>query len=165
MGIVIDAHSDILCDIQHRRMYGEKQVLENYWVPRMRKGGIDVRVTAIFTDPQYLPELALRKGLDIIATLYTELDESPGSVLCRNYYDIIKTKEENKIGLLLGMEGAEPLGSDIQLLRIFYTLGLRVLGFTHAKRTYLADGSFLTPKKKPWQEILSSSSLKTNRRS
>jgi len=128
-------------------MYGEKQVLENYWVPKMKKGGIDIRIVAIFSDSQYLPELALRKGLDIIATLYTEMDESPGSVLCRNYYDIIKTKEGNKAGLILGMEGSEPLGADVQLLRIFYTLGLRVLGFTHARRTYLADGSFLSPKK------------------
>ncbi len=147
MGIVIDAHSDILCDIQPRGLYGEKQVLENYWVPKMRKGGINARIVAIFSDSQYLPELALRKGLDLIATLYTELDESPGSVLCRNYYDIIKAKEENKIGFILGMEGAEPLGADVQLLRIFYTLGLRVLGFTHALRTYLADSSFLTPRK------------------
>jgi membrane dipeptidase len=147
MGIVIDAHSDILCDIQHRRLHGEKQVLKNLWVPKMRKGGIDIRIVAIYSSSQYLPELALRKGLDIIATLYTELDEYPDSVLCRNYYDIIKAKEENKAGFILGMEGAEPLGADIQLLRIFYTLGLRVLGFTHALRTYLADGSFLTPRK------------------
>jgi membrane dipeptidase len=147
MGIVIDAHSDILCDIYPRRQCGEKQVLKNYWVPRMRKSGIDTRVVAVFNDSQFLPELALRKGLDIISTLYSELDESPETVLCKSYYDIIKAKEENKIGLILGMEGAEPLGADVQLLRIFYTLGLRVLGFTHALRTYLADGSFLTPRK------------------
>ena len=45
------------------------------------------------------------------------------------------------------MEGAEPLGSDLGLLRIFYRLGVRVLGVTHAARNYAADGAFLVPKR------------------
>ncbi|UCC38571.1 MAG: dipeptidase [Candidatus Aminicenantes bacterium] len=147
MAIVFDAHSDILNDIHPRRLLGEKEVIEKFWAPKMRKGKIDIRVVAIYSDIQYLPELALRRGLDLIATLYEEIEESPSSMLCTTYADIKKAKDTGKIGFVLGMEGAEPLGSDIQVLRIFYKLGLRVLGLTHALRTYLADGSFLSPKK------------------
>jgi membrane dipeptidase len=147
MAIVVDAHSDILTDIYPRRILGERQVLERHWIPKMRKGGIDIRVVALYTDAQYLPELALRRALDLIATLYEEIDECSGAMLCRTYEDILRAKREEKIGFIIDMEGAEPLGSDLQLLRIFYALGLRVLGFTHALRTYLADGAFLYPKK------------------
>jgi len=147
MAIVFDAHSDILNDIHPRRILGEREVLEKFWVPKMRKGNIDIRVVAIYSDVQYIPELALRRGLDLIATFYEEIEESSSSVLCTTYDDIKKAKERGKIGFILGMEGAEPLGSDIQLLRIFYKLGLRVLGLTHALRTYLADGAFLSTKK------------------
>jgi membrane dipeptidase len=147
MGIVVDGHSDILLDIHPRRTLGENQVLEKYWVPKMKKGKIDLRVLALYSDSQYLPELALRRALDLISTLYDEIDESPNSVLCKTYDDIIQAKKENKIGFILSMEGAEPLGSDVQLLRIFYILGLRLLGLTHALRTYLADGAFLSPRK------------------
>ncbi|MFC2164162.1 dipeptidase [Acidobacteriota bacterium] len=142
MSIVIDGHSDLLNDIFPRRTLGEREILEKYWVPKMRKGGIDTRVVAIYSDPRYLPELALRRALDQIAILYEEIEESPSSVLCTTADEIIRAKKEGKVGFILGMEGAEPLGSDIQLLRIFYKLGLRVLGFTHALRTYLADGAF-----------------------
>lgn len=147
MSITIDAHSDILNDIHPRRLLGEKAVLEKHWVPKMRKGRIDIRVVAIYTEPPLLPELALRRGLDLVASLYEDIAESPSCILCRTYGDIQKAKEAGKVGLILGMEGAEPLGTDIQLLRIFYELGLRVLGFTHALRTYLADGAFFSTRK------------------
>jgi membrane dipeptidase len=147
MPITIDAHSDILNDIHPRRLLGEKAVLERDWVPKMRKGGIDIRVVAIYTEPPLLPELALRRGLDLVASLYEDIAGSPSCLLCRTYGDIQRAKEAGKIGLILGMEGAEPLGMDIQLLRIFYELGLRVLGLTHALRTYLADGAFFSVRK------------------
>jgi len=147
MGIVVDAHSDILQDIHSRRALGDKQTLETYWVPKMKQGQVDVRVVAIYSDPQYLPELALRRSLDLVATLYEEVRESPSSALCTTYNDIRKAREEGKVAFLIGMEGAEPLGSDIQLLQIFYFLGLRILGLTHALRTYLADGASLSFKK------------------
>jgi membrane dipeptidase len=147
MAVVFDAHSDILNDIHPRRLLGEKAVLEKHWVPKMKAGGIDIRVVAIYTEPPLLPELALRRGLDLIASLYEDISESPSAALCRTYGDIERAKEAGKVGLILGMEGAEPLGTDIQLLRIFYELGLRVLGLTHALRTYLADGAFFSARK------------------
>jgi len=147
MAIVFDAHSDILNDIHPRRILGEKEILEKFWVPKMRKGEIDIRVVAVYSDIQYLPELALRRALDLIATLQEEIEESPSSIICTTYNDIRKAKERGKIGFIIGMEGAEPLGLDIQLLRIFYNLGLRVLGLTHTLRNYLADGALLYPRK------------------
>ena len=147
MPITIDAHSDILNDIHPRRLLGEKGVLEKHWVPKMREGRIDIRVVAIYTEPPLLPELALRHGLDLVASLYEDIAESPSCVQCRTYGDIERAKQAGKIGLILGLEGAEPLGADIQLLRIFYELGLRVLGLTHALRTFLADGAYFSTRK------------------
>jgi len=147
MAVVVDAHSDLLNDVHSRRQAGEREVLESYWVPKMKHGQIDARVLAIYNDSQYLPELALRRSLDLIATLDEEIEESPSSVFCTNCAEIRRAKNEGKVAFLLGMEGAEPLGSDIQLLRIFYNLGLRVLGLTHALRTAAADGAFFSPKR------------------
>ena len=146
MKITIDGHSDMLNDIYPRLLLGEKHVLKDYWLPKMRKGKIDTRVVALYSDAQYLPELALRRSLDLIAALYRELEATQAAILCQSAEEIITAKKENKIGFILGMEGAEPLGMDSNLLNIFYMLGLRVLGLTHSLRTYLADGSFLTTK-------------------
>jgi membrane dipeptidase len=147
MAIVVDAHSDILSDILGRRAAGQTEVLNSTWLPAMDSGGIDVRVMALYSSPQYLPELALRRALDEIAALYAELDESPRAALCTTHAEILQAAREGKKGFILGMEGAEPLGSDLGLLRIFYALGVRVLGIAHAQRNYAADGAFLVPKR------------------
>ena len=147
MPIVVDAHSDMLSDLLGQRALGETGVLQKTWVPGMKEGGIDLRVAAMFSSPQYLPELALRRALDQVAALLAELEGSPNACLCTTYADILQAKAEGKRGFILGMEGVEPLGADLGLLRIFYALGLRVMGLTHALRNYAADGAFFDPKK------------------
>jgi len=146
VAIVVDAHSDLLSDVFNRRAVGEKSVLESVWLPAMREGGIDLRVVAIFSAAQFVPELALRRALGQVAALLAELEESRGARLCTTYSEILGAKAEGKPGFILGMEGVEPLGSDLGLLRIFYELGVRVMGLTHALRNSAADGAFFTPK-------------------
>jgi membrane dipeptidase len=147
MAIVVDAHSDILSDILGRRAAGQREILNSAWLPAMDAGGIDARVLALYSPPDYLPELALRRALDAIAALQSELDQSPGAALCTTGTDIVRAKSEGKKAFVLGMEGVDPLGSDLGLLRIFYELGVRVLGITHAQRNYAADGAFFEPKR------------------
>jgi membrane dipeptidase len=147
MPIVVDAHSDILSDILGRRAAGQRGILNSAWLPAMDAGGIDARVLALYSPPDYLPELALRRALDAIATLHAELDESPRAALCTTGTEIVRATREGKKAFVLGMEGVDPLGSDLDLLRIFYELGVRVLGITHAQRNYAADGAFFEPKK------------------
>jgi membrane dipeptidase len=147
MTLVVDAHSDLLNDILGRRAAGQAKVLETIWLPAMAAGGINVRVAAIFSGSQYLPELALRRGLDLVAAFLDELDTTPGAALCTSHDEILRTAAEGKRAFILGMEGVEPLGADLALLRVFYALGVRVLGLTHALRNYAADGAFFVPKR------------------
>jgi membrane dipeptidase len=147
MAIVVDAHSDLLSDILGRRAAGQTKVLESIWLPAMQAGGIDLRVAAIYSPPQYVPELALRRALDEVAGFLDELDATPGAALCTTPDDIRRATSEGKRGFILGMEGVEPLGSDLTLLGVFYRLGVRVLGITHALRNYAADGAFFDPKR------------------
>jgi membrane dipeptidase len=43
------------------------------------------------------------------------------------------------------MEGVEPLGSDIHLLRAFHELGVRCIGLTHVRRNLAGDGGLIAP--------------------
>jgi len=47
------------------------------------------------------------------------------------------------------MEGVEPLGTDLDLLRVFYELGVRVIGLTHARRNAAGDGGIFAPSGSP----------------
>ena len=145
---VVDAHSDLLAlDVWWQHRLGRKGVIEKDHVPRMRKGGIDTRVTVTYNEGYWFPELALKNTLDMAVVWNEEFDESPSIARITKFDDIEKAKKDGKIGLILGMEGAEPLSNDINLLQVFYTLGLRMLTLTHANRNYVADGVHFLPKK------------------
>jgi len=146
--IVVDAHSDLLSDDTiYERIKGRKGTVEEDWVPVMRKGGIDIRVVVIIESRCRIPEFALRGGLDVVSAFYKEIDESPSITRITKFEDVEKAKKYGKIGFILGMEGAEPLVNDIELLRIFYILGLRMLTLTWASRNYVGDGAHFLPRK------------------
>ena len=47
------------------------------------------------------------------------------------------------------MEGVEPLGEDLNLLRAFYELGVRSVGLTHARRNPAGSGGIFKPSGSP----------------
>ncbi len=47
---------------------------------------------------------------------------------------------EDKLGVILHLEGASPLCDEPELLEFFFRLGIRSLSFTHNTRTAFADG-------------------------
>ncbi|WP_066291662.1 dipeptidase [Bacillus sp. FJAT-29937] len=144
--LIIDAHFDLLMDVSIQRENGRKKVIETDYFPRFKQGGINIIIAAIFIDNNYLPEMGLRKALSQISALYEELKESPDRLmLCLNKNDMIEAQKSGKIGFLLSLEGAEPIGTDISLLRVFFELGVRNLGLVWSRRNAVGEGSHFSP--------------------
>jgi membrane dipeptidase len=139
--LVVDAHSDILCDVRVRRRAGETQVVRRRHLPRLRAGGFTAIVFAIYLT-SYMPESALRESLLMIDDLNEEIAESDGDLyLVRNAADLIDGGRSDRLAILLSLEGAEPIGLDLGILRLLHQLGLRALGLTWARRNALGDGN------------------------
>jgi len=139
--LVIDAHADILCDVRMRRRAGETAVLRRHHLPRLRAGGFGAVVFAIYLTP-YMPESALRESLLQIDDLHEEIAESEDALyLARTAADLAPETRRGRVAALLSLEGAEPLGTDLGILRLMYQVGLRALGLTWARRTMVADGT------------------------
>ncbi|MBE4909257.1 dipeptidase [Bacillus luteolus] len=148
-------------DVQIQRERGRTKVIETDYYPRFIEGGVNVIVAALFVDSGYLPEMGLRKALSQISALYEEVNESPDKLMiCFNGEDMNKAKQSNKIGFLLSIEGAEPIGTDLSLLRVFYELGVRNLGLVWSRRNAVADGSFFQPTKEGKKGGISSFGVK-----
>ena len=64
-------------------------------------------------------------ALDQVARLYAETAASERFAICKNYREIQAARETGKIAFLITMEGIEPLGTDLNQLRVFYELGVR----------------------------------------
>lgn len=159
--LVIDAHFDLLMDVQIQRERGRKKVIETDYLPRFVEGGVNIIIASLFVDSGFLPEMGLRKALSQVSALYEEVNESPDKLMiCLNGDDMNVAKQTNKIGFLLSIEGAEPIGTDLSLLRVFYELGVRNLGLVWSRRNAVADGSFFYPTKEGKKGGISSFGVK-----
>ncbi len=145
--LVADAHYDLLCMVYQKRIVeGRKKIIETDYLPALKKGGVNLLICSLFVDDRFLPEMALRHALDQISCLYEELSECGDKLaLCRSVAEIRSAYEEGKLAILLSLEGVEPLGNDLALLRVFYELGVRGIGLTWSRRNFAADGCFSHP--------------------
>ena len=139
----VDAHFDLTYDLANRRERKEQKVIETRYLKNLRKGGINLVVSAMFIHDLFLPEMGLRRALDQISYLHDELEETPGLFrLCRTAEEARSAGENGEIAIFLSLEGADPLQNDLGLLRIFYELGVRGLGLVWSRRNYAGDGAF-----------------------
>jgi membrane dipeptidase len=140
---IVDLHFDLPMDLYEKR--DRPNVLGTDFLPELEAGNIGLLGTAIYIEDRYLPEMGLRVALDQIVRLQIEVEESKRFVICKNYAEIVRAREAGKIAFLITMEGVEPLGTDLNLLRVFYELGVRLIGLTHARRNAAGHGGVFAP--------------------
>jgi membrane dipeptidase len=144
---IVDLHFDLLMDLYEKR--NRAGVLTSHFLPEFEAGGIGVIGAAIYVEDRYMPELALRVALDQIARLYAEVEKTDRFAICKSYDDIVRARAANQIAVFITMEGVEPLGDDLNLLRVFYELGLRAIGLTHARRNAAGSGGIFAASGSP----------------
>lgn len=145
---VADAHYDLLNFVVSKRIEGGRSdVIASDYLGRLRLGGIDLLICSIFLDDCHVPEMSLRRALDQISCLHEEMDQCGDIALCRSTKEIKTAAQAGKIAILLSLEGVEPIGNDLYMLRIFYELGVRGVGLTWNRRNYAADGCSVVREK------------------
>jgi len=137
-GGVIDMHFDLPLDLFWHR--DRQNMIAEKFLAEFEAGDVALLGVAIYVEDQHLGPDALRVALDQVALVKAEIDSNPRLMFCRSFADIERARSEGRIGLLLTMEGAEPLGDDLHLVRIFYELGLRSMSLTHARQNAAASG-------------------------
>jgi membrane dipeptidase len=60
--------------------------------------------------------------------------------IIRLYSDLERAKRDQKIGIILGFQHPEPMGSELQRFATFRRLGVRVMQLTYNKRSLFGDG-------------------------
>jgi membrane dipeptidase len=88
-----------------------------------------------------LPEWGLRRSLTQITACHQAAADNPDDVLLvRDACDLQTVLADGRTGLLLSMEGAEPLGYDPTHIGLFWLLGVRMFALTWNRRNPFADG-------------------------
>ncbi len=79
--------------------------------------------------------------LNQIKRYYGLIEMDPGRLmLVEEAEDIMKAKQEGKLGLIFGFQNGAPLEEDVTLLPIFYKLGVRIIQLTYNEANALGCG-------------------------
>ena len=135
--MIVDAHNDLLLELSWREDEGEENPFVEHWLPKLEAGGVELQVCPVYVEVQYLPDAALRAALKQSATFWRIVAANSGVRPVLSRADL----EGDGLGLMLSLEGVEPLGSDPGLLDSFVRLGVRMIGLTWNRRNTFADGA------------------------
>jgi len=135
--LIVDAHNDLLFELAFRAE--EHHPFAEHWLPKLRAGDVGMQVCPIFVEHHDLPELALRRALAQVHAFHRAARECPDDVsVVRSAGDLESLN--GRIGLVLALEGVEPLGYDPWLADVFWELGVRMVSLTWNRRNPFADG-------------------------
>lgn len=142
---IADAHWDIPADVFVRREKGERNVLDTRYAKMLKEAGTKVQVVAVYVDERFREYQALQKGVRCVEALLEDLEESKVFSLIKNKKDLDDVLNSDKIGLIIDLEGAEPIEGGLELVRLFFRLGVRMIGFTWNNRNKVAAGIYEDP--------------------
>ena len=114
-----------------------------YWLPLLKRGCVCLTVCAVnVADGGHPTEEHVRIALQQIATILGAVAETGSDVVAvRDAEDIRDVRADPaRIGLMIGLEGCEPLGDDPALAPVFVELGVRCFGLTWNARNAFACG-------------------------
>ena len=133
-----DAHVDLLLEVAWRRERGEPNPFREHWLTQLDAGGVRLQVCPIYIEGDLVPDGALRGAMQLAGAFHDAVRENADRVTqVRSASDL----DDGRTGLVLAIEGAEPLGSSPELIDAFWALGVRMFGLTWARRNAFADGS------------------------
>jgi membrane dipeptidase len=151
-GGLVDMHFDLPLGLQWN---DDPDVIAREFLPEFDAGDIGVLGVATYVEDRFLPDKALNVALGQVARLYAGAERTGRMTVCETYAEICRAREKGRIALLLTMEGAEPLGTDLDLLRVFYELGLRAISLTHARTNAAACGGIFAARGSPAEGLTS----------
>lgn len=138
--MLFDIHGDIWTDVTVKRLMGETQIIKKYHLERFRKGGQIGGIFVIWMDPpnDKRPRERLVESLN---AMNDELAENMDllSVVCTRA-DFYRALSENKLAVVLGVEGLSGIGEDVDSIHSLHRMGVRHMGLTWNEENALDRG-------------------------
>lgn len=138
--MLIDIHGDIWTDVTVRRSLGERDVIKRCHLDRFKKGGMVGGTFVIWIDPPH-DERPKERFEESIKYMSAEIWENQDILkVIYNTNDFYKAVGEGKLAILLGLEGINFLGEDVEGLYFLYQMGFRQISLTWNEQNAFATG-------------------------
>ena len=137
---VADLHLDLLQELLVAS--DEENPFGARWLEQLRAGGVRLQGCPVYVPAEETGEAGLRVALRQINALRRAVRENPDDVmLVQTRSDLERLDGDGRIGLLLTLEGAEPIGYDLDLVDLLWQLGVRMVTVTRARANLYAGGN------------------------
>ena len=116
-------------------------------IPRLREGGIGAIFFALWVPVEITGPAATRRARDLLdATLKQIVAHGGDLALATSSEEVRAARGQNKIAVLLGVEGGHAIDNDLAVLQEFHAHGARYMTLTHNAATDWADSSNDDPR-------------------
>ena len=149
--MVFDCHSDLLYDAVRRRLLGERQVLERCHLPRLRRGGVEGLVLAVWASgpretfwkdtPWGDPAAYMGRTRQLFACARAEAEESGQIRFVSTVGETEAARAAGKLYAFLSVEGMAAVGEDPEGVDWYYRQGVRLGTLTWNETNALAAGA------------------------
>jgi len=138
--MIFDGHGDIWTDVAQRRKKGHRNIIKNVHLDRFKKGNMLGGIFIIWIDPDN--DIDPRtQTLEIIEYMGTEIMENQDILkIVKSTEDFNAALEEDKLAVIIGMEGLSGIGDNVDLINTLYLLGVRHVSLTWNEENPLATG-------------------------
>ncbi len=140
--LLVDAHNDVISRMKDSGLdFCLRQSATHSDLPRLLEAGVNLQVLALFAPPDHNKSATLQRILSYGEYALDCIDQDRRLQLVRTKADLAAlTPGEEKLGVILGVEGGDCLGEELWILRLLFRRGVRLLTLTWSNRNALADG-------------------------
>ncbi|MEN8124051.1 MAG: dipeptidase [Bacteroidota bacterium] len=145
--ITIDSHDDInIKNFTQERNYTH-DLPTQINLPKMKKGGLDVSWLIVYTGQGELNEQSYaevyKEAIDKFNAIHrlTEVYAPNEMELALTSSDVKRIHKSGKKVVMIGVENAYPIGTDLSNIKIFYDLGARYMSLSHQGHSQFCDSN------------------------
>ena len=141
--IVVDTHLDAPDQLATRwANVGKRGATTHFDLPRARQGGLTAPFFSIYVAGAYAGRGAAKRADKLIALTRKAVAGHPAMMtLATTPAEIRAAKRDNKLAVLMGIEGGHAIEDSMVTLRAMYRAGVRYMTLTHTNTNHWADSS------------------------
>ena len=135
-----DAHSDIWTDVTVKREHGEKNVLKNHHLDRLRAGQVEGSIFVIWVERPDIQDYAIRTA-QIKQAILDETAECDEVQIVHTVAEMKQARDAGKFYIWIGIEGMAAIGDDVSKVDEYYNFGCRHGMLTWNEKNLLGAGA------------------------
>ena len=138
---VVDLHSDTILEVASgKRDITARSTSGHIDLPRLREGGVDVQVFALFVDPRFAGQGYAR--VTALLDAFDRLDAQQGALVrATSVAEIEEAVRAGRIAVVLAVENGTAIDGNLEHLGHLHARGVRMMSLTWNNSNDLADGA------------------------